>query len=274
MRKLLFFDLDGTLWDFDENITKGVTDALKRARRAGHLVFANTGRSRAAVHQDVLFNLPMDGLVTGGGTLIELPGEGRDHVVEERAGNMAYAQPLLSWELLSWTIREGRQAGVRFLLEGPDYLYMGREDASNHWFFASILKRCGAVIRDIHACDGAWEASKMTCDVIPGPRTEALLRQYEQHYQIVRHSDTTIELTPHGMDKGRGIREVCRILHADIGDSIAFGDSANDLMMLRAAGTAVVMGNGADAAKAEADLICPDIHEDGVARALETLKLI
>ena len=274
MKKLLFFDLDGTLWDYDENITHGVTDGLRRAREAGHLVFANTGRSRAAVHQDVLFGLPLDGLVTGGGTLIELPGGGRDHVVNDRRGNIAYAQPLLGRDLLKWTILEGRKVGVRFLLEGPDYMYLGKEDASSHWFFASIMKRCGATIRDIHVYDGAWDASKMTCDIIPGPQTEALLREYEQHYQIVRHSDTTIELTPHGMDKGRGIREVCRILNADIQDTIAFGDSANDLMMLRAAGTAVVMGNGAEAAKAEADLVCPGIDEDGVVRAMETLGLI
>ncbi len=274
MKKLLFLDLDGTLWDVNEEIPRSAVEALDAARRNGHLFFANSGRSRAAVHQKNLFALRPDGVVTGGGTLIELPGEGRDAVMEDTALNTRYPHPFLSPDLIEWTLEEGRKIGVRFLLEGPEWMYMGKEDASNHWFFASIMERYGSRIRDIGAHWGAWEANKMTCDLGDPSRCGALLEEYAAHYQVIRHNDTTIELNPLGQDKGKAILDVCRILNVPVSDTIAFGDSANDLKMLRAAGTAVVMGNGADFVKAEADLVCPDLEEDGILEALKALRLI
>jgi hydroxymethylpyrimidine pyrophosphatase-like HAD family hydrolase len=56
--------------------------------------------------------------------------------------------------------------------------------------------------------------------------------------------------------------------------TIAVGDSANDLPMLRAADVSVCMGNGTDAAKAEADFVTRSIHDDGVFHAFEHFGLI
>ena len=274
MPKILFFDLDNTLWDGNEHVPGSAVEAIAAARRRGHRFFPSTGRSRAAVHQKALFDLEPDGLVSGGGTRVELPGGGRTCVMEDTSLNECFNEPFLSADLIAWTVEEGRRYGVRFLLEGPEYMYMGKEDASDHWFFSSISARFGSTIRDINACWGAWEANKMTCELPDKERCAPFLEELEKRYQVIRHADTTIELEPKGMDKGHGVRQVCRILNVPIADTIAFGDSANDLGMLRAAGMAVVMGNGAEAVKAEADLVCPPLDEDGILRAFQTLKLI
>lgn len=47
-------------------------------------------------------------------------------------------------------------------------------------------------------------------------------------------------------------------------DVACFGDGANDVGMLRAAGIGVAMGNGNPKAKAAADHICGSIDEDGL----------
>ena len=77
-----------------------------------------------------------------------------------------------------------------------------------------------------------------------------------------------------GVNKGTGLTETCRILGADPRDAVAFGDSANDLDMLKAAGTGVCMGNGTESLKREADLVTASMEEDGIERALIQLGLI
>ena len=274
MPKILFFDLDNTLWDGNEQVPASAAEAIAAAQRNGHKFFPNTGRSRAAVHQKALFDLKPDGLVSGGGTRVELPGNRRTWVMEDSTLNECHTEPFLDNDLIAWTVEEGRKYGVRFLLEGPEIMYMGKEDISDHWFFSSISARFGARIRDINACWGRWEASKMTCEIGDREKCAPLLDLFEERYQVIRHVDTTIELEPRGMDKGRGVREVCRLLDVPIADTIAFGDSANDLGMLRAAGMAVVMGNGAETVKAVADYVCPPLRENGILEAFKTLKLI
>ena len=46
-------------------------------------------------------------------------------------------------------------------------------------------------------------------------------------------------------------------------DTIAFGDSMNDLEMLWTAGVGICMGKGSLALKALAHKVCPPLNEDG-----------
>ena len=55
---------------------------------------------------------------------------------------------------------------------------------------------------------------------------------------------------------------------------IAFGDSENDLEMLRFAGIGVALGNAEPEVKAAADYVTDDIDCDGVAKALQHYNLI
>jgi len=80
-----------------------------------------------------------------------------------------------------------------------------------------------------------------------------------------------IEITPLGAHKGRGALILCEHLGLDISNVIAFGDSGNDVELLKIAGFAVVMGGGRESAKKVADYIAPTVEEDGVAKAIKDL---
>ena len=47
---ILFFDIDGTLWDYKNYIPDSTKLAIKKAQENGHHCFINTGRARAFVH--------------------------------------------------------------------------------------------------------------------------------------------------------------------------------------------------------------------------------
>ena len=57
-------------------------------------------------------------------------------------------------------------------------------------------------------------------------------------------------------------------------DTIAVGDSMNDLEMLQAAEVGICMANGAPPLKKIADIVCPSVTEDGLYQVFEELQLI
>ena len=75
-------------------------------------------------------------------------------------------------------------------------------------------------------------------------------------------------------DKGSGVRAVCEALSLSTKDSIAFGDSMNDVEMIEASGLGICMENGYEELKKLADDVCPSVEDDGIYRAFEKYGLI
>ena len=68
MKKIIFLDLDGTLWTF-EQIPSSALEAIELARKNGHKIYINTGRTRCEVPQ-FLLDLNFDGYCFGAGSEI------------------------------------------------------------------------------------------------------------------------------------------------------------------------------------------------------------
>ena len=70
-----------------------------------------------------------------------------------------------------------------------------------------------------------------------------------------------------------GLKKLCDHLGIDVSETIAMGDSANVLEILRAAGFSAAMGNACPEAKEAADIVTVDCDHDGVARILDEYLL-
>lgn len=66
--KIIFLDLDGTLWTF-EKIPSSALEAIELARKNGHKIYINTGRTRCEVPQ-FLLDMNLDGYCFGAGSEI------------------------------------------------------------------------------------------------------------------------------------------------------------------------------------------------------------
>ncbi len=77
-----------------------------------------------------------------------------------------------------------------------------------------------------------------------------------------------LEFTKLGADKGNGLRQLAQYLNVPVADTIAIGDTENDLAIIQAAGVGIAMGNATDAVKAASDDITLSNEESGVAAAL------
>ncbi|MBQ5430948.1 MAG: HAD family hydrolase [Lachnospiraceae bacterium] len=258
--KAVFFDIDGTLWDTDNVIPTSTVEAIHRLQKNGHLAFLNTGRTRGFVTAEHLLGIGFDGIVSGCGTMIEEHGE------------VLYYHRIPGQQAVD-TVETVRSYGFKPILEGRDYLYMDMEDFGGDPYGSKLVNELGENLLPIKENYGQWEISKLSCDT-KGCDVAAVEKKLGDQYQFLIHNSEVVEMVPTGHDKGSGIRKVCEILNIPVGDTISFGDSVNDLDMLRQAGIGVAMGNGTEDAKAAADYVTTHMKEDGIYKALDKFGLI
>ncbi len=259
-KKAVFFDIDGTIWDFNRRIPASTIRAVHALRENGHLAFLCTGRCRAHVCDPRLLGIGFDGIVCACGTMAEYKGE-----------TLFYNR--LDNALVERVIRVMRRYDVLPLLEGRVDVYFDEEEFRWHDFAERLREETEGHVRSIAENWGRWEVSKFTC-VMEHADRKAFMDELSDAFDFIVHNESIAELIPKGFDKGTGIAKVCEFLGMDISDTYAFGDSANDLGMLRRAGTAIVMGDGAAVAKAEADYVTAPLADDGIWKACRHFGLI
>jgi hydroxymethylpyrimidine pyrophosphatase-like HAD family hydrolase len=253
----VFLDIDGTLimgaeGPFDDDLA-----AIERARRQGHRVFFNTGRSLAVIPPYLASAPWIDGIIAGGGSHVLLREGDRFNTIyhvwvdEEalRAVSAFYlAQP-------KWCIFEGETEVYAIPARGtPEYpmeieksyhIIEGAEDFRGPY--------AGAVV------------TKITMDGAVTREEEALFAGRFNTFWLGGYSEAVIR----GESKARGMEIALAALGIPAARSVAVGDSANDLEMIRRAGTGVAMGNACDELKRAAAWITAPCGKGGVARALE-----
>lgn len=257
---ILFFDIDGTLWDYKNYIPESTKLAIKKAQENGHHCFINTGRARAFVHDKDLLSIGFDGIVSSCGCMIEYKGE-------------TLFNRVIPKEDAIRTIEAVKRHGFKAILEGPKYLYMDRSDFEGDMYGEKVMREMGENLLGITDNWGNWEMNKLSCDCT-SPTRDQCFEEIGDLYNYILHTDTIVEMVPKGFNKGTGVLEVCKLLNEDPRNTMAFGDSINDKEMLETAGIAVAMGRSSDETKALADFVTSNLEDDGIWKAMNKYQLI
>lgn len=271
--KLIFLDIDGTLTTPGSNVPPAsALDVIRRTQQAGNKVFLCTGRNYAMLKP--LLKYGFDGMVAGAGGYVTVGSE------------VIFDCPMTK-EQTETAVETLHKHGVFCTLEAKDITY-GDENLgdflSGQGEGNSEIERWRKALSEslnIHPMseyDGRpiYKVVIMCLEMSQLDEAKAALEdQFDFVIQEVSaHSCLNGELINRKYDKGRGILRICDYLKVPVSDTYGFGDSMNDLQMIKTVGTSVCMENGAEALKKISDMVCPAVEEDGLAKAFEKLGLV
>jgi hydroxymethylpyrimidine pyrophosphatase-like HAD family hydrolase len=252
MKYLIFLDIDGTLLTY-HGVHPRTVAALRAAVDAGHLVFINTGRSRGNIPFDALRNVPLTGTVAGLGSYIEID------------GNVLHSVAM-TVEDIAFAMHTADAVGTGLVLEAEEHLVDYRPEHFGRWPHG---KHAVQSIDDLCRCYPTLRVSKIS---FTSSLPDRMVEELGKRFAIVNHP-TYAEIGTRGQSKATAMALLQKHFGIDRAHVIAMGDSLNDLEMLRAAGIAVVMGDGHPDVKPLADFISIAAHEGGVGQAIEELIL-
>ena len=259
-KRAIFFDIDGTLWDHSSLIPDSASRAIREMKAAGHAVLICSGRSRGYIFHEALLSLGFDGFVSAAGACVDVYGK---TLLDLRPSQATLVRAVV-------TARAYRYGPM---LEGNQYMYMERDDFIPTPYIAKLYRELGERLQSLDAHYGNWpDVPKMSMIASGPPCPEKIIETLQDEWDFIVHTPAIIELTPKGVNKGTGLTLALSELGIPREDSVAFGDSANDLPMFREAGLKIAMGNGAPELKAQADHVTTGMYEDGIWNAWQWLK--
>ncbi len=252
MKYLIFLDIDGTLLSC--GVHPRTVTAIRQAMDAGHLVFINTGRSMGNVPKEALKDVQLTGIVAGLGSYVEMQGE------------VLLSRPM-SMEEIALVMQIARRCKIGLLLEGEQLL----ANYLPEYFHPNWLQPRPTVAdeQDLRERFRDLRVSKISFTL---PLPQEAEKELKKHFAIINHP-TYAEVGTKGLSKATAMDFLKQRFAIADDHVIAMGDSLNDVEMLRAAGIAVVMGDGSEQVKPLADFISIAARDGGVGQALEELVL-
>lgn len=270
--RLIALDLDGTLLNREGVIAKKDEEALKKATEAGIAVAVATGRAYSELPVETLYEAGVRYAITGNGSAVyRLPR--KECVFSDCLETEVVCQILEQLEKLNVYFDvyiEGLVYCQRSVcpvirkMDMPEALYEHIENTRimvDH--LATYVRTSGKCVEKVTINfaleNGIYIGRDETARLLDGyPQVQYLCGGYHNW-----------EFTRAGVTKGSGLHFLAERIGVAMDETMACGDSENDLYMLREAHLAVAMENASDEVKQEADVITLSNEENGVAAAME-----
>lgn len=250
--KAFFIDIDGTLANDDKVIPKENLKAIKEAQSHGDLVFINTGRAWSRLPYELCEIAEPDGVITSLGATIKYRGETvftNYTTVDETI--MAYRiAKSTGWHMYFDTEYKKYELNPH---EGRIDLALSERNTQRGRLLAFQSKNSGDIITGE---DYIKEHNIMLSKIVAFPE-ETGFDQIEKlsGLFIINKAADYYDLSLKSAGKDTAIKYICDRLGIGVSDTVAIGDSENDMSMLKFSGIGAVVKNSSPNAKKCADYI-------------------
>ena len=269
--KLIALDLDGTLFNNQSQISAHNIDTIKKANEAGATVVISTGRPYSGLPFEQLKGSGIRFAITTNGSAIYEIESGK--CLFEEAMDEDIILPILDFLLT-------KDIHMDAFIGGKGYtpvqcVAAGQKLANPPALKHNILNtrvRVDNLPLFIH--ENQLKVQKMTLNFYPEGDVfkdrEEVRKYLESNPAVTTVSGgyNNLEFTRADVNKGVGLQKMAQLLDIPVAQTMAVGDTENDLAIIRAAGVGVAMGNATAAVKSAADYITTSNDEDGVATAI------
>lgn len=268
--KLVAIDLDGTLLHDDCTISEYTKNVIEKASRNGILVVPTSGRGFRNIKEQVKDIEGLKYCICGNGSLVakidteeilynhKIPAKTAFKVYQEIRKRGGFVQIYSDTD----TYVEKGVGQILYETQLPIEFCDNILSTDIPILSAKLLiKRNLMSVNKFHvAFPDSVEMEKFAeyCKTIEG-----IICTYPTDYNM--------EIFADGCNKDKGIRVICNANGIDRKDTIAIGDSDNDVAMIRYACIGIAVANAMDVLKEAADYITKSNDEDGPAIVLEKI---
>lgn len=260
-RHVFFLDIDGTMIksSSQKEVSRRLAHAISEGQKKGHLFFVNSGRGMGNVPASLLKSADFDGVVSSLGA----------HIVYQK--EIIYRSVIPS-DLINIIIEYCIKNNEVLMFEGESFV-----SGNDGRYLFGASEDFGLGLNNVYTDKSAFFSGifgknmlKITIPYIPKKEYSEFLENYFDMMYIYG-SYVYSEGALIGNNKGTGIRRVCDFLNIPYENTIAIGDSENDIKMLSAAGISAAMGSANSDIKKSCDIVCDTVGNDGAAKLIEAL---
>ncbi|MDF2821901.1 MAG: Cof-like hydrolase [Clostridiales bacterium] len=257
MRKMFCFDVDNTIFNHrNYEISERTLEAIETLGQEGHLIVLATGRDLFDTHSiNIVEVVKPDAIVHANGLKVTI-------------GSEVYFEHLFDKNLLKQILDFSKENGLIIGSSIDDIHYftnpetlpqIGSEKVFGaHTSFSSYEK---LMEQPVYSLNFYGQESEL----------EMLKNNFpEINYFMFAFYDGA-DVLDIAVSKADGIEKLLGYYAMSWENVVCFGDSSNDISMLKKAGLGIAMGNAIDSVKSCADYVTKNIDEDGVAYAIENL---
>lgn len=266
-RKIIFFDIDGTIYSYKTGIPRDTAEAFSLLKQAGHIPVICTGRTKAMIFEE-MFRLNANALIAGAGTYLEVDGT----VIYQYEMKPEEAEEIIACM---------EACNIMPIAEGIRHLYYPLADMKAEYqkVFRIYQQKIPDKIKDIQG-EGRISVSKISGRLSKDSRLDCLMEKYQDRFNFVIHGGVLAEMIPKGYSKAVGIRRLMEYFNERNGDSVsmddtyAYGDSMNDFEMLNYVRYGVAMGNSDFDFKHKIKYVTEEFDQGGIILSLRRFGLL
>ncbi len=255
MIKAIFFDIDGTLLYGDKGIPEKEIADLKILKEKGIKIVICTGRAIGEIKPLNLDKYKFDGYIALNG-----------QTIYDENYNLIYENLFESNDLKKlidiFNLKE-----IVIGLSGEDGLYVNYID--DKVILENKLLNIKLPKIDSYHNEKIYQVLAY-CD----DNYKEKLKKELTHSTITYWNSYGLDIFNKNGGKDNGIKEYIKMFNIDISETMAFGDSQNDIEMLKTVDIGIAMGNASDELKKYCDYITKDLYDDGIDFALRKFGVI
>lgn len=265
--KMIGLDLDGTLLTTDKKLLPFTRQVLTEAIEKGILVVMATGRPYSGILEEIrTFPGIRYALTSNGARILDMQ---TGKVLTEHLLPLKSAKKALEILQKYDTLQEVYFDGQGYAEEKKLDMISRYHHNPHMWEYVRKSRKPVPDIPELVAKENK-DMDKVQALFADMQELKEAWKELEQLEELVLVSSLAynIEINAVGVDKGRGLIELGRLLGIQPEEIMACGDGDNDIQMLEKAGIGVAMGNAEECVKAAADYVTESNDEEGVAKAI------